>query len=265
MTMKTFDAAAVARPYPFVGTVARGDTDTLAISIDTMVADAGNVTDEEAKTIWGLGAAHVKKIDSRSATDVSELAFRAHRGSVHALKRAVTAEVGARWDSMADSADAAGMCAALAKIERACADVEVRREMLRHAAFLEGNKGDEPGQVRRACAIRGSCLTHPAAAAYLASGLGNLADVAAEVARPPQRRKRAPVGATPASAGTDIKAACAALLMCALRMVGLEADDGPEEQALLDKPPPTLPLIIAAVEAHVEGRVANSDVHNEQV
>jgi hypothetical protein len=261
MTMKTFDAAAVARPYPFVGTVARGDSDTLAISIDTMVADAGNVTDEEAKTIWGLGAAHVKKIDSRSATDISELAFRAHRGSVHALKRAVTAEIGARWDSMADSADAAGMLAALAKIEQACADVEVRREMLRHAAFLEGQKADEAGQVRRACAIRGSCLTHPAAAAYLASGLGNLADVAAEVAKPPQRRKRGPT--SPASSGTDLKAACAALLMSGLRMVGLQANDGAEEKALLDNPPDTLPLIIAAVEAHVEARVANDPSYDE--
>lgn len=264
MIMKTFDVAAVARPYPFLGTVARGDASVLDITIDTMVTDAGNVTDEEAASIWGLGASHIAKIDSRSATDISDLAFRAHRGSVHAHKRAITDEVAARWEAMASDSEAAGLCVELARIEAACGNAEMRRELLRHAAFFEGYKLDTAGQVRRACAARAGCLNHPAAAVYLATGEGDVDDIAVKVLRPPERRKRTTSAASSAAATSELRTACAALLASSLSQAGLSKDGSAAELALLATPPATLALVIAAVEAHVKERKHEAEASVQQ-
>jgi hypothetical protein len=252
-----FDLAAVATPYPFVGAVARFHGGLLAGTVDSMVADPRNVTDEEGLAVWGIPVAQMAKLQSRSATDVSELAYKVHRGSVTTMKRALkdTADAYLEWTRMAERADAEGVGTLIAAVEAEHAAREIRRTALSTALFFEGVKQDETGTVRHACALRVSGMAHEASKVYVDTGNGGTAEqVAADVAsKPPPAAKRPRSEAT----NDDRRVTCLALLSSALLKHGLEPDNGDEEEAaLVNNAPTSLRAMITAVNRHTAARAA---------
>jgi hypothetical protein len=165
-----FDTAAIVYPYPFMGVVARGKMDILHKTVDTVVVDPGNVTAAEALLYWGVNSVAFGALKSRSATDVSEAAFKLHCGDVDRMRTKLTASIWEEWEKVGDAADEDGIAADIEVIERNHGEREIRRTNLQYALFLEGLKSDKPGTVRKASLYRSTLMAHKVSKHFVETG-----------------------------------------------------------------------------------------------
>jgi hypothetical protein len=165
-----FDPDALVYPYVFVGAVARSVPSVLNMTIDTLVKDPGNVTEEEAMKYWAVNSIAFGNLRSRSATDISETAFKLHCGELSRMLPKLDKAVQDDWKTAADLADVAGVKSALMDIEREFSEREIRRTRLQYALFFEGLKRDKPGSVRTALAYRSSLMAHRKSKHFVETG-----------------------------------------------------------------------------------------------
>lgn len=162
-----FDPDAAAYPFCFVGVVARGKSDVLKKTIDKLIADPGNVTAEEALAYWAVNSTVFNALKSKSATDVSEAAFKLHCCEITRLKAKVSKPAWEQWEKVADAAD---IIADLADLEAEYSNREIRRTQLLSALFFEGLKRDQPGRVRNATLYRTSMMSAKVSKHFLDTG-----------------------------------------------------------------------------------------------
>lgn len=236
-----FDPAAIVYPYPFVGVVARGNTDVLAKTVDAIVEDAGNVTAAEAMLYWGVNSVAYGALKSRSATDVSELAFKVHCGEVTRMHSKVTETVWDQWAAVADIADNGDITAEFEEIERDHGEREIRRTKLQYAVFLEGLKRDKPGAVRVASLYRSTLMTHKVSKHFVETGEAvgggatdpeTVAKLAAETRSPALKRSR-----NSTSSHRDQMSVRYALLVQSLKNEGIALTDDDLERTFVNDGP----------------------------
>jgi hypothetical protein len=251
-----FDPDAVAFPYPFVGTVARGNKTVLEATVDVVVADPGNVTEAEAMTYWALNSKAFKALKSHSATDISEAAFKVHCGEISRLRSKLDAEVWQKWLDVGHSADDDDIKKELQAIEVVHGEREIRRTRLQFALFLEGLKQDKPGTVRTALLYRSNLMAQRCSKHFVDTGMTISGDVtdAEAVAKKATDTKTTPLKRARYTVTTHKDQMCVrnALMIQTLQTAGIPLTDDVLERNFIKDGPNAVSAMMSELQTVVD-------------
>lgn len=210
------------------------------------------------------GARSARQGRTQSVTDFPErVAPKAHPGrrDMHRFKSVVGDVVWGQWETVA-AASAEDITSSVRRLETSYSAGETSRVDLTHALFHLGKRSDTEGSVRVAMIYKGTLGVAKAAKHYVDTGSSlegsaisaEQAAVAAATTKDVNKRKRQ----APAVQKSDQCNVRHTMLVAQLKIVGLEPDDGVEEQAFIERGPASVAKIMAMIGDMIQKRVVQT-------